>query len=199
MRREARHDQPGHGAGDERRVDAADFEARCRQCACTVIGELAPAHVGVARDQLRHRLWIEAADQHRAADAGIARQREEARHALGIGTLPVLGGVGIRRHMADVVAGAEQQGVESRERTGVRRQIVERHERQLRHRRAWRRRLPRGDADRVSETLQMQRGMAADQTGTADDENLHRRNLRLPAGAGRRRGSQSPARYPCTP
>lgn len=58
-------------------------------------------------DQPRHHLRIEAADQHRAADTGVAGQRKEARHALGIGALPVRFGIGVRRHAADVVAGAD--------------------------------------------------------------------------------------------
>src|SRR3546814_6032690 len=100
---------------------------------------------------------------------------------LDICALPMRGFVGVLHDVPDVVAGGEHQRVEVRELLAreVIGDVIADQDRQRRERALFLRGMARGNRDLMTEALQMQRGVSANQARAADDENLDRKSTRL--------------------
>src|SRR3546814_13737793 len=85
------------------------------------------------------------------------------------------GFVGVLLDVPDVVAGGEHQRVEVRELLAreVIGDVIADQDRQRRERALFLRGMARGNRDLMTEALQMQRGVSANQARAADDENFH--------------------------
>jgi hypothetical protein len=165
----------GDAADHEGGVEGADTEFRGRFGADAFAGELPRFDINIAGDQFGCCLRVIAADHHRAADAGRPRGAEERRQRVAVRGHQMVAGIGAGRDMARIIAGGEQQPVEAGQPLGrkIPRDIIAGEEGQCRQRRASMRRAARCQRHVMAERLQIQRGMAAQKPGAADDKNLH--------------------------